>query len=233
MSFSKLNLTVTASLLMMALGGHSASAETFYLQVSGAPLLNVSNKSVSNGGGSFTPPAVLEESGLGYDFRGTIGPVFWNKLLIGFGFNSSSISSGRDAVDGGASSIDAMTKAMSYGPAIGFLSGGFHIIGTGIVAGKQEITDRRVAFDGTVEGDFTWKNQVGLGYQIDIGYSIALSRAVKIGPSLVYRKLNYKRQSFSNTSPLADPSFDYTDQWFDTRAVEGSLTPLISVIIAL
>jgi hypothetical protein len=208
----------------------SPSEAGVFIDVSGTPIINKSNRSIyPDRGGSFdSAVAVSTESGIGYDLRTTGGFAIWDKLLIGATVNFASSPLKRDAIEGGAEALDKNTKTSEWGPTLGYLNGGFRLFATALVLGKKITQEKRTASDGTVNQDAEYNDKLGLGYQITLGYAFSIGKRFRLGPSLIYRQVNYRSESATDSADPSNPLKNY-DQAYATRWTEGSITPMVSL----
>lgn len=171
-------------------------------------------------------PGVATETGLGYDARTTLGYAFNGSLLVGFTYNMYRLTTKRANVEGGDSGFEQTTSRSEYGPTLGYLNGGFRLLGTVFLGGSQQIDTRN--FDAVeTTGDVTIKNTELQGFQLTTGYSFRVFSSTEIGPSLVYRSVNYKTQSKTNRLNTAE---NYEGTPLFSKANDATLSAMLSLI---
>lgn len=225
-SFKVVQFTLLFGVLLLLSARNSAQAG-LYLETTFLPSYSQSNTGVGALGGNFDGLALNPESGFSYDLRNTLGWVFGTHWLVGFSYNTANAPLTRSA-SAGASSLDRKTTNSEYGPTLGWFNGNFRILGTYILAGSKKRTETQAQEDGTKLADYTMENKGAKGFQVEIGYSFPLSKSLHIGPTLVYRKVTYAKQSLSNA---LDPTSNYSDRDFSTKAVESNLLPMITLLL--
>ena len=230
----KLNPIVVG--LCFLVSSSSAFASGAYLEISGGPKYTLSNPAILGTGGAMDGQEVKNREGLGYEAYGTFGYAMWDKFLIGFTYYHLVLPEKQEGT-ATSGSVDQNLTRDQYGPTLGLLAGGFRLTFTGLVGGKRTITYKTVDpvdVGGTIS-DTKWEDKVGLGYQITAGYAFHLGPRVLLGPSLVYRRVNYKTQTKTQTI-TPDPGYTpetYTDKAYSTRPIEGSLTPMLTFVFKL
>jgi hypothetical protein len=195
-----------------------------YLETTFLPAYTQSNTGVGSLGGNFSGGSLSSEAGFSYDLRATIGYLY-RGVLIGYSYNLAQAPLSRSASTD-AASLDRTTNGSQMGGTLGYLSGRFRLIGTFLFMGQKKRSERQVQSDSTVIADYTLENKGGIGYQFVVGYDFTISGKLKIGPSLVYSSVRYKTQTLKND---LDPSANYTDQDFTTKAIESNLQPMITL----
>lgn len=198
-----------------------------YLESTFLPSYSQSNTGIGALGGSFDTATVNPESGFSYDLRNTLGWVFGPHFLVGFSYNYANSPLKRSAT-ADATSLDRKTTNSEFGPTVGYFSGNLRFMVTYIMAGSKKRTETQVMSDGTKAADYTMENKGASGYQIAVGYSFPISKTLKIGPTLIYRSVQYSKQSLSNA---LDPSSNYSDRSFATKATESNLLPMITLAL--
>jgi hypothetical protein len=225
-----------AALLAVALPVPAASASQWgpYLEVTAFPSYAQNNKEgVSEFGGSFGSDPINATSGFSYDLRNTLGvkPTEW--LLIGGTLNYASSPSHRDGTDT-TPIYDRSLKTLEYGPSLGLLYGNLRLIGTYFVGGSMKQHETSTGGGGT-DTDITLENKGAKGLQILLGYSFPVTQSFRVGPTLVYRHVTYDKQTrVDPTDPTNtnNPDANYADRSFTTKAVSGSILPMISLILS-
>ncbi|MCM2324633.1 MAG: hypothetical protein NDJ90_15340 [Oligoflexia bacterium] len=165
--------------------------------------------------------SVADASGHDHEFLGTAGWTLLGGALIGatVNFNTASME-----LENATTPAKQTLSGNQIGPAIGFVGQGFHVIGTYVVTGSRtEETTLGSATEKTKDKDAS-------GYQLDVGYGFGIGPALKIGPSLVYRSIEFKKRSFTNS---ADPTENYTDRDLATKAKLSGLTAMITVSLSI
>jgi hypothetical protein len=222
------HIAITAALL----SAPAALAGGAYLEVTGYPVYRQDNNSSGPIGGGFDGDTISSDSSFSYDLRNTLGYVFGSNWLLGASFNYANAPRKYDAT-ATIPSLERTIKDTQWGVSVGYLPSGpagFRFIATYFFAGKKTYKDYQAQSDGTVLSDQELENKLGSGYQFTLGYSFALSSWLSIGPTLVYRRLDYKSQSLTNN---LTPALNYTDREFSTKAIDGNLLPMISLIIRI
>ncbi|MBX3023160.1 MAG: hypothetical protein KF799_15910 [Bdellovibrionales bacterium] len=174
-----------------------------------------------------TSPGVATESGLGYDFRTTIGYTFFGQALLGFTYNLYALNTKRAYVSGGDSGLDETTSRSEYGPTIGYLHGGFRFLATLFLSGSQTVATKNADNTG-ITGDISIKTKEMSGFQITAGYTFGMFSNVEVGPSLVYRTVSYKKQSKTNN---LNASENYSDASLFSKAQDATLSPMVTLLI--
>ncbi|HEX4924302.1 MAG TPA: hypothetical protein VFV50_09455, partial [Bdellovibrionales bacterium] len=166
------------------------------------------------------------ESGTGFDFRTSLGWVFWDRMIVGLAYNyyKASTSKGATSV---YEAVSTTSSKSEYGPIIGYKTGGWRFVLSYFINAERSLDAKATDQSGTVVSDVTENRTKGTGYQLTIGYSFAISSNFEIGPSLVYRSVTYGRGSRTNRLDNTD-SFDDSD--LQTKAIDVGLSPMISLI---
>lgn len=171
-------------------------------------------------------PGVATETGLGFDGRTTLGYALGGSVLIGFTYDTYRLTTKRPNVVGGDTGLEETTSRSEYGPTLGFLNGGFRLLGTLFVGGVNQVDTRN--FDDTGDtGDVTIKNTGLTGFQVTTGYSFRVWSSFEIGPTLVYRSVNFKSQSKTNR---LNSSEDYQGTPLFSKATNSTLSAMLSLI---
>ena len=164
------------------------------------------------------------KSGIGYDFRTTIGYVFRDSIVVGLTYNYYMLSTKLPA--GTYEGQDETTKKSELGPTVGYLWGQTRFMLTYFVSGERIIDRKDTDLAGVVSGDVTFKNTSKSGFQFMVGYTFNLWRSLEIGPTMVYRSVTYQKQSKNNRLNASD---SYSGN-LGSAAVESKLTPMISLL---
>lgn len=173
-----------------------------------------------------TPTEVATESGLGFDFRTTLGYTFSSQLIVGMTYNIYNLTTTRAAVNGGLDGLNEKTQKSEYGPTIGYLSGNWRMLLTYFLAASRQVDYKNTDSSGAITSDTTFKNTEGSGFQFAFGYSYSLGAHFEIGPSLVYRTITYAKQSKVNR---LSPAENYEASKLPSKAVDSNLTPMITM----
>jgi len=169
---------------------------------------------------------VATESGLGFDTRTTLGYTFSSQFIIGLTYNMYSITTSRDAVNGGLEGLNEKTQKSEYGPTVGYNFGNWRVLLTYFLSSTRQVDRKYVDSTGAATGDTTIKNTNGSGFQAALGYNYALGSHFEIGPSLIYRSVSYSKQAKTNR---LNSSEDYDATELSTKALDSGLTPMITI----
>lgn len=211
-------------------GGGGAN-RNWYIDLSLAPVMRDQNDSIrfNEGGGSFAGEgSVSTAKTFGYDLKTTAAYAFNSTWLAGLSYNLYSTSTSRSAVAGGDSSKDSTTSINEYGPTFGALWSGWHFTFTYIFASEFKYKDKQTDASGTTTSDITATLKDGSGFIFNFGYSFDLTDWLQIGPSLIYRKVSYKKESRVNALD-GSAAETFSDRPFSDKAVQGSLSPFLSL----
>lgn len=206
-----------------ALARRGEAGGNFYVEGAFLPVLESDNQYVRVGGGAFPgddDPGKHSISGL--DAKGTIGYAINGHWLIGFSYNAYRSTTERS----GVSKLNASTSISEYGPSVGVLYGGWKLIATYILASEWR-SDIKINEFGN-ELDQTYINKDGKGFLINFGYNITLRPWLQLGPSLIYRSVEYSKGSLEDRT---NPGNSYSDREFSVKAIQSGLKPYFSVII--
>ncbi|MCM2276819.1 MAG: hypothetical protein NDJ89_01930 [Oligoflexia bacterium] len=216
MTFKK---TLTLALALSAFAVAPMAHAGFYLQETVNLTTGTSNA------GSTTSADLLDTKTTDINLRGTAGFTLGGRFLIG---GTANIALGSGKVEGISTVVEANTNGSDFGPAVGFVQGGFHLIGSYLFLGSYT-SKSKVTVLGTATTDEETKYTKPAGFQIDMGYAFQLSPALRIGPSLVYRSVKYSKQSFTNN---LDATENTSDVDLLTKAKDSGLTAAITVALA-
>jgi hypothetical protein len=203
----------------------------FYLEGSFAPVLKDQNDSIrfGEGGGSFAGEGQVSTAHtLGYDLRSTLGYVFGNVFLVGISYDTYSTNTKRDAVKDGDNGKDSKTMVDEYGPTIGFLHGGWRLSLTYLLSSTYKYTDKQTDSTGATTSDIDVTLSKATGYLINLGYSIAVTNWLEVGPSLIYRTVTYSNETRKNALDSSSGE-TFTDRSFDVKATQTNWSPYFSV----
>lgn len=195
----------------------------FYFEETFFPIYVKNNNADAAAGGS-TTNKVSTESGLGTDFRTTMGYVFNNMFVFGLTYNAYNISTSRAATTDSEGKYTE-TSRNELGPTLGFLWRGWRFAFTYFFQADKKAREKYTLNDGSTSTDNTWKNTSGSGFQFAVSYGVSLGSGFEIGPSLVYRSMTYKKQSRID----AAGSGSYGETQLLTEGVDGDLSPMVTV----
>jgi hypothetical protein len=172
-------------------------------------------------------PGVATESGLGYDFRTTLGLTFWDQLLVGLSYNIYHLNTKRPNVVNGDSGLNETTNRSEFGPTLGYMNSGWRLLLTFFMSGSQQIQTQNFDNTGTT-GDVTIKNTGLSGFQVTTGYTFSLGSGFELGPSLVYRSVSYAKQSKVNALNSTE---NYGSTSLYSKSVDATLNPMVTIIV--
>jgi len=175
----------------------------------------------SNGGSPAGSVPDIVEQGFGYDVRPTVGYTT-GPLLIGFSAALYSF----EVLQKSTNPSDSNTSIFAAGPSIGAVFGGFHAIATYYFIGSQKVTNKTTLPSGVAIFDQDVESKSPQGAALDIGYAFSVGPSVRIGPSLIYRSVAFKKYSITDR---VTPANNKTDQDYKTKPVSNGLTPMINV----
>ena len=202
----------------------------WYVDLSLAPVLRNQNDGFhiyEGGGSSAAEGSVSTVKTFGYDLKTTAAYTFNSTWLAGLSYNLYSTSSSRSA-SAADTSQDSTTSINEYGPTLGALYSGWHFTFTYILASTFKYTDKQKDNAGVVQSDITSTLKDGSGFIFNFGYSFDLTDWLQIGPSLIYRSVSYKTKS--RVDALSGSATDtFSNQTLATKAVQGSLSPFLSL----
>lgn len=90
-----------------------------------------------------------------------------------------------------------------FGPSVGYYNSGFLIVGTYYLYGERDLTNGVGKYAGAK------------GYQLDISYSVPITKSISMGPQLTYHTVEFDEiQSSGNSSPT-DYSFSGISPYFN------------------
>lgn len=170
--------------------------------------------------------AIPSESGIGYDFRTTIGYTFTNGIILALTYNLFNVKSSQPQVDDEDSRERELSKN-ELGPTIGYTLGAWRFLFTYFLTAEKSLKDKAVLFDGTPSTDETYTNHDGKGIQLTVNYSLNLGGGFEIGPSLIYRSIEYSKQSLEVRNGASTP---YSKVTLATPAIDAELKPMVTVV---
>jgi hypothetical protein len=201
--------------------------EYVYIGLNFAPLITQSNDSIRTFGGSFPGEGSVSTSTVfGYDSRFTIGPIFYNHFLVGLSYNVLSEVTHRPSSASGDTTRNADLEQREWGPTVGFLLGGWQLKATWIVWSKQVNDDSEANFDGSAAANSETKNYDGHGWELELGYAFEIFSGFSIGPNIVYRRVQYGLQSFTDN---LTPGNSYYGKGFSDKADQGAIDPMVLI----
>lgn len=199
-------------------------AGNFYLEGAFLPVWTTHNQYWSPSGGAMPGEADPgKESVTGYDARAILGYAFGGRFLVGFSYNMYSAATKRDGIE----PKEGSTTITEYGPALGFLYGGWKFIASYVMASEWKYTMKYQNSTGTTVADQTYTNKEGSGFLVNFGYNITIKPWLQLGPSLIYRSVEYSKGSLEDR---LNPGNSYTDQSFSTKPIQSELQPYFSII---
>jgi|GEM_PF-3577664 len=212
------------------LATHTAQAVGPYLEVTGFPGYAEGNEgALGRMGGNFDGTTLNSETGFSYDLRTTLGVRIFDWVMIGGSYDYAKTPSKRGASAAAPSQVRKLVYS-EWGATLGFFVGDLRVLGSYLFAGKKRFSDNRVNQDGTVVADSVTTNENGHGFQVIVGYSFQITPAFRIGPSLVYRRVIYSKQTAVNN---VDPLQNRTDEAFSTGSVDAALLPMVTLIFSI
>jgi hypothetical protein len=218
-------------------GGRSSGSSSggdskyFYLGLNLAPNLSQSNSSIRALGGSFPNEGAATPSDIyGYDLRVTMGPLFWDHILLGFSYTYSQTITHRNSSPGGDTTRNEDLIQREFGPTMGFLFGGFLLKGTWIVWSEKVDNDDEANGNTSPAVSTIVQNYDGHGWEAELSYLIELNTTFLIGPSIAYRRVEYGLQSKTDNMT---PGNSYGGKAFASKAVDGELKPMVVFAIKL
>lgn len=204
-------------------GGSTASGGPYYFEETFFPLYVDKNDTTS----ITTSPGVATETGLGFDFRTTLGYIFWDSMLVGLSYNYYTLSTKRPNVQGGDAGLKETTADNKFGPTIGWINGGFRTLFTFFVSGSKEVHTKN--FDATTTtGDVTITNRDISGFQFTVGYTFQVWSVMQIGPSLIYSSVEYAKQSKVNKLNATE---NYSSRSLFSENKYSDLQPMLTVVV--
>lgn len=168
------------------------------------------------------------ESGVGYDFRTTIGYTFSTGIILGLTYNYYQVNTSRGEI-GGASPVEGVDRKVGkseLGPTVGISLGSWKFLGTFFVMGDKTFSQRYIS-GGATSTDENFKNTGIGGFQLTINYGLSLGGGFEIGPSLIYRTVKYSKQSYSKAP---DPtSASYPESSMLAEPIDDELRPMVTI----
>ncbi len=199
----------------------SISSAQLYIEETFFPVYVRINNAEKDLGGS-TSGAVPTESGLGFDFRTTVGYTFTTGIILGLTYNYYKVSTSRPA-EGVWESLEKTVGKSELGPTVGYSLGTWKFLLTYFISGEK-YQDQKLVSGTTV--DETYKNTGISGFQFTINYGLTLGSGFEIGPSLIYRSVSYSKQSYTVRSGSGTPY----DSDLISKAVDDELKPMVTVV---
>lgn len=209
-------------------GGGGAGGGSIYIEETFFPVYVKKNdaQSLSGGSGSKSVPT---ESGFGYDFRTTLGYVFWDSMLLGLTYNYYHVGTSRPST-ADYEGLDTTLDKKEFGPTIGAFWGSFRFALTYFVYGTKSSWTKYTLNDGTISTDEIYRNTGGSGFQFAIGYGLNLGSSWTIGPTLIYREISYSHQVYT-VNVGAGTAYDSSS--LKTKPIDAEIKPMITVIFRM
>ena len=204
----------------------STSYSQLYIEETFFPVYVKKNDVAMSEIGGSVSGVVPTESGIGYDFRTTIGYTFTNNIILALSYNLYSVTSSRPS-EGGQDAIERTLSKNELGPTVGYTLGAWRFLLTYFVNAEKSLKSKVTLSDGTLSTDETTTNLSGKGIQATVNYSLNLGGGFEIGPSLIYRSLSYSKQTLEWR---AGASIPYTNATLVTPAIDAELKPMITVV---
>lgn len=199
----------------------TADSGSFYIEETFFPVYVKKNDAQSSAGGS-TTKTIPTESGLGYDFRTTMGYV-WSNIVFGATFNYYSVNTSRPLTSD-YEGLKTSTTKTDLGPTVGYVLGGWRAMFTYFIYATKTFHETYTdPSSGAVTTDNNYKNTDGSGFQFEITYGLNLGEGFSIGPTLIYRDVSYKKQSLSGGSN------SYSASSTTSTPVDAELKPMVTL----
>ncbi|OQW49405.1 MAG: hypothetical protein A4S09_12005 [Proteobacteria bacterium SG_bin7] len=183
----------------------------------------VKKNDISNELGGAVTGSVPTESGIGFDFRTTIGYTFTTGIILGLTYNYYGVNTSRPA-QGGFEAATRVVGKSELGPAVGYSLGTWKFLLCYFVSGEK-FQDYRLEAATVV--DESYKNTGISGFQFTINYGLSLGSGWEIGPSLIYRSASYSKQAYVVRSGSGTP---YPETSLATAAIDDELRPMVTVV---
>jgi hypothetical protein len=211
---------------------HSASADSssdsgnknsvFYIGLNAVPVVSLANNSVHTDLGGSMPGdggAVSTSTTIGYDTRFTFGPILYRHFLFGFSYNYKADETHRPSAKGGDPTKNEHVIQKEWGPTWGILYGHWQFKATWLIS--SQILD---AVSDSSPNNTVTLNYDGHGWEFSLGYAFDIFDHFSLGPSLVYRRVRYGLQTFTDN---VNPGSSYAGQGFVSEPDNGQLTPML------
>lgn len=183
----------------------------------------VKKNDASNDLGGSVSGSIPTESGIGFDFRTTIGYTFPVGIILGLTYNYYKVDTSRPSQGGFEAATRSVGKS-EFGPTVGYSFGTWKFLLCYFVSGEK-YQDYRL--EAATPVDETYKNTSISGFQFTINYGLPLGSGWEIGPSLIYRSASYAKQSYSVRSGSGTP---YPETTLATDAIDDELRPMVTVV---
>jgi hypothetical protein len=194
--------------------------ETFF------PVYVLKNDTETPAGGSASK-AVPTQTGWGLDARTTLGYVY-ESFLLGLTYNFYSVSSSHPRTDD-YEGLKEVTDKTEFGATVGYLAGHMRFQFTYFFTADKTFTQKYTdATSGDVTTDETHKNTGGKGYQLAVGYDFQLGAGFGVSPTLIYKTIEYSKQSYEVRTGTGTP---YETTKLQTKAIDSELKPMITLNI--
>lgn len=249
MNTKKLGISATlAAGLFSATTARALPLLSPYLELEGMPTLHQDVDSGTVGGGSTSSASPGMETRFGYEVSATAGVKFFRYLVLGAtysmeknpfsqqnlaaGTGASSSPNPNDLIQGNNSPEVTTVTSNEWGPSVGLVIGGLHLIGTYYITGTKNAND--VVTPNPSSGNSPTNNSFidsgAHGYQLDIGYSFMILPHVAIGPSLIYHRMVYTRQTYTDNTGQS-PGSDYANQTLLTDETTTDIYPMLTLSV--
>lgn len=226
--FGKVLVLINTVFLFVGLSSRSEAAPSeignFYFETAFLPVWSNSNNYYGPQGGAFAGEANPgTDTDLGLDSKLIAGYAFSGRWFLGGSYNLLTVRSKRE----GGEAKSGITHHTEYGPAVGFLYGGWKLIASYIFNSEWNYEMKYTDAAGNAISDLSYKNTDGSGFYVNFGYGFQLSSSTFIGPSLIYRRVQYSKSSLEDR---VDPSNSYQGREFSTKAIQSDLQPYVSIV---
>lgn len=202
----------------------SSAHSQLYIEETFFPVyIKVNDARNSEAGGGRTEN-VPTESGIGTDFRTTIGYAFSTGIILGVTYNMYSVNTTRPET-ATFESVDKKISKTELGPTVGYSMGTWKFLLTYFVMGEKSLDQYYVQGTPTLNRKFT--NTSISGFQFTINYGLPLGKGFEIGPSLVYRSVSYGKQRLDDR---LTPGNSYGDSTMMTDPIDDELRPMVTAV---
>lgn len=204
-----------------------SGASSFYIGANVNPIISQFNDSVHTFGGSFSGEGSVSSSNkFGYNTMFTMGPTFWDHLLIGFSYNYMAYETHRPSSAGGDTTKNEHFIQKEWGPTIGLLAGHWEFKLTWLISSQKLDSDSEASSSSTVNS--VTKNYDGHGWEFSGSYGFQIFEHFTLGPSLVYRRVRYGLQTYTDN---VTPGNSYAGKGFADKADDGTLDAMLALTL--
>ncbi len=188
----------------------------FYIQESIFPTFGNDNS------GSFNDKRPPSSTMFSYNTN-TSAMIKFDIVLLGatFRYDKSEFKSPKS--DNANDSYEATTRYIQFGPSVGAVYSGLHLIGTWFPLASY--TEHTLYGSSPVTSDQTVKDKTSLALQINLGYTFEVTQVLRIGPSLIY---NYNSFSSETSKDEKVAGINYTDKTFNIKKFISRVYPYVS-----